>query len=143
MVVDLTYDREDAEKVATLAIAFQDLFNGKNVIGPDGNVMKVGKFSKIELGAPMIKAGVPNANGDIYPEDVLGRAVSMGCTVKEDSCDSCDSNDIVIRGKSGKSRYLYASLAGAAALIAFQALAVWLGRDFLLEWIVDNICRYW
>ena len=146
MIVDASYDSAEAEKVKTLAEAFQELFKGEHVVGPDGEPMKLGEFAKLEVEAPMIKAGVPNANGDIYPKDVLGRAISMGCSVRHDSCPTCESNDNVIRERKRLKRrlcYLCASLVGSVAVIAFEVAAAWLGQDFLLEWIVANICQVW
>ena len=46
LTVDATYDSAEAEKVKTLATAFQELFTGEDVIGPDGESMKLGSLLK-------------------------------------------------------------------------------------------------
>jgi hypothetical protein len=144
LIVDATYDGVEDEKVKALAVAFHNLFEGENVIGPDGEPMKLGEFAKLETPA-LLKAGTPNQNGDLFPENVGARAeVSMGCSVRKDECSIC--NDNVIRERKHLKRrlwYLYASLAGGAVMLAFEVVAAWLGRDFLLNWIVANICQVW
>lgn len=68
MIVDLVYTEPDAKKIKALITAYQGLFEGEDVIGPDGEPMVLGAFAKV---APVFPKGPAPLDVSVETEEKL------------------------------------------------------------------------
>ena len=149
LIVDAAYDSIEDKKIEALMVAFQDLFKGDSVIGPDGEPMKLGKFPVID--ATISKAGLLNAGGDTYPEDVMVRAVTVSednksraaitdgnfpnVSVGDASVLKEEANGRVISKK--KSRYkLRWIFVGGLCFLGIELISLWSAWKDIVDYIV-------
>lgn len=127
-------DDEDREKVNALLNAHKAMMD--DAVGPTNKPIRQ---VLVPIVTPLLKAGEPNANGDIYPEDVVRKSVMSGILHQDENVSvgcSMKATAKVHPAPWWKPWVMFG--AGMLSVILLTIILVWLSWKPAVDYIVSH-----